>query len=213
LVVSIVSHLPEIIAGLIAAIPSIISSIVSAFGPLGEALGGVFGGVLEVCGGILGELGTIAEGVFTWIGTLMDDPAQAIKDAFDGILGYAQKTFESVKTIITGIFEGISEAKEAKERDEYAKGKRNEMLEFGNEKGLRLREENGVSGWEVADEAKYLAYYGGRDALGLLEKSDNTLHVDGEVTINGVNSEGEFIETAQYVYNHLGGELRKEVRR
>lgn len=214
MVIGLVTHLPEIIAGLLGAIPDIISSIVGAFGPLGGLLGDVFGGALDICGGILGELGNIAEGVFSWIGTLMDDPAQAIEDAFNGIKDYASKTFESVKTIITGIFDLIdakkaeAEARANREKAEQA------VKDTENEKGLRLvySEDGNTSWWEVADEAKYLEAYGGRDALGLLAKKEEKVEVGGTITVEGVDPNGNNVETYDYIIDHTTGMMRRQAR-
>lgn len=214
LVVGIVSHLPEIIAGLIEALPQIIEAIVAGFAGLGDALGGVFGAALDICGGILGELGNIASGVFNWIGTLMDDPAKAIEDAFDGIKGYASKTFESVKTIITGIFDLIdAKQKEAEAKANRAKAQQ-AVSETEQERGLRaIYDESGtMAGWEVVDEAKYLASYGGNDAMGLLQKKEETVDVTGTITVEGVDADGNNVETYDYIIDHTTGMMRRQAR-
>ena len=220
LVTGLVTHLPEIIKGLIDAIPDILKSILSAFGPLGEMLGGLFGevvgscgdilgGLIDIAGGVLGEVGNVAQGVFNWIGTLMDDPAQALKDAFDGVKNYATKVFDSVKTIITGIFDLIDAKKaeaEAKARKEKADAA---VKQTEEEKGLKLTysADGNTSWWEVADEKKYLEAYGGRDALGLLSKSQDKspqeVELKGEVTMKGVNNEGELVASADYVIDEV----------
>ncbi|MCR5475513.1 MAG: hypothetical protein K6F28_09980 [Lachnospiraceae bacterium] len=202
LVIGLVEHLPEIIAGLLGAIPGIIGSIVGAFGSLGESLGGVFSGALDICGGILGELGNVAQGVFNWIGTLMDDPAQAIEDAFDGILSYGKKVFESVTQIISGVFDLI----DAKKEEAEARAKREEsdrkLHEREDEIGVKWVTENGVSRMELVDEAKYLAYYG-EDSLGLLQDKKTEVNVGGEITIKGVNDKNEFVGASKMTEDQL----------
>ena len=222
LVAGLVTHIPEIIKGLIDAIPDILKNILSAFGPLGEMLGGLFGevvgscgdilgGLIDIAGGVLGEVGNVAQGVFNWIGTLMDNPAQALKDAFNGIKDYASKVFESVKTIITGVFDLI----QAKKDEAEAKAKREEsdrkLHEMEEETGIKWVTENGVSHMEVVDKAKYLAYYGD-DSMGLLAKSQDKepqkVDVSGTVTVEGVNNKGELVASADYVID----EVKKDAR-
>ena len=144
----------------------------------------------------------------------MDDPAQAIEDAFNGIKDYASKTFESVKTIITGIFDLIDAKKaeaEAKARHEEAVKQREEVA---NEKGLVLRtsDDGMTTWWEVADEAKYLEAYGGRDALGLLAKKEEKVEVGGTITVEGVDPNGNNVETYDYIIDHTTGMMRRQAR-
>lgn len=204
LVIGIVSHLPEIISGLIAALPSIIQAIVNGFSGLGDALGGVFGAALDICGGILGELGNVASGVFNWIGTLMDDPAKAIEDAFDGIKDYASKTFESIKTIITGIFDLI-EAKraeaESKERLAKVKSEEEKVILAGKTKvvaGSTYSDEF----WEAYEAAGYTDFAKGANGVAYAKKEEK-VDVSGTITIEGVNNEGEFIGAANMTEEQL----------
>ena len=208
LVAGLVTHIPEIIKGLIDAIPDILKNILSAFGPLGEMLGGLFGGVLENCGSILGglvdiagsvlgEVGNVAQGVFNWIGTLMDDPAQALKDAFNGIKDYASKVFDSVKTIITGIFDLIdakqkeAEARAMRERTEAAKAEK-------EAEGWHFVETGEGTTVTMSDE-KYREY---------MAKQNGTVDVTGEVTVKGVNNQGELVGVADYTID----EVKKNAR-
>ena len=219
IVVGIVEHLPEIISGLIAALPSIITSIVNGFSGLGDALGGVFGTALEICGGILGELGNVAMGVFNWIGTLMDDPAKALEQAFDGIKDYASKVFESVKTIITGIFDLI----DAKQKEAEAKARREKTdaaLQAEIDAGKLKAETNENGTHDYTDE--YREYLTAKGLLGdgtaiisedttweqwktepIYQEKKSELNVSGEVTIKGVNDKNEFVGAAHMTEQEL----------
>lgn len=204
MVIGLVTHLPEIIAGLLGAIPDVISSIVGAFGPLGGALGGVFSAALDICGGILGELGNIAQGVFNWIGTLMDDPAQAIEDAFDGIKGYASKTFESVKTIITGIFDLI----DAKQKEAEIRAQRQKIEETKAEKEAEGwvfvdTDNDGSTDWTVKkDSEAYRAYLAGDNNVTYGNK-ETKLEVSGTIKYEGVNDKGELVGAGQMTEEQL----------
>ncbi len=212
LVVGLVTHLPEIISGLLGAIPGIISSIVGAFGPLGGLLGDVFGGALDIAGGILGELGNIAQGVFNWIGTLMDDPAKALEDAFDGIKNYATKVFESVKTIITGVFDLI-DAKQKEAEAKARKEKTDAALQAEIDAGKLKAETNAGGTHDYTDE--YREYLTAKGLLGdgtatissdttweqwqskpEYQKKSTEVDVSGEITIKGVNDKNEFVGAA-----------------
>ena len=166
-VTELVTHLPEIILGLIEAIPDILTSIGEAFGPLGDILGTLFSGIVATIGGILGGLVTIASDIFG-----------------------------KVKDTITGIFDLIdSKQKEAEAKERHAQTTQ-AIKDTENEKGLRLvhSADGTTSWWELADEEKYKAAYGGRDPLGLLkDKEPQKVDVGGEITIKGVNNENEFI--------------------
>lgn len=166
-VTELVTHLPEIILGLIEAIPDILTSIGEAFGPLGDILGTLFSGIVATIGGILGGLVTIASDIFG-----------------------------KVKDTITGIFDLIdAKQKEADAKERHAQTTQ-AIKDTENEKGLRLvhSADGNVSWWELADEEKYKAAYGGRDPLGLLkDKEPQKVDVGGEITIKGVNNENEFI--------------------
>lgn len=216
LVVGIVQNLPKIIAGLIEALPDIIKAIVDGFSGLGDALGGVFGAALDICGGILGELGEVAMGVFNWIGTLMDDPAKALEDAFDGIKNYASKVFESVKTIITGVFDLI-DAKQQEAKAKEMRARTEEAVWKEIEAGKLKMEENENGTHDFTDE--YVEYLTAKGLLGdgtATISSDYTweqwksepkhqekVDVSGEITIKGVNNEGEFVGAAQMTEEEL----------
>lgn len=219
MVVGLVTHLPEIISGLIGAIPDIISTIVGAFGPLGGLLGDVFGGALDIAGGILEELGNIAQGVFNWIGTLMDDPAKALEEAFDGIKNYATKVFESVKTIITGVFDLI-DAKQKEAEAKARKEKTDAALQAEIDAGKLKAETNEQGTHDYTDE--YRAYLTAKGLLGdgsaiisedttweqwqsepKYQEKKSELDVTGEITIKGVNDKNEFVGASQMTEEQL----------
>ncbi len=176
-VTQLVAHLPEIIMGLIEAIPSILESIGEAFGPLSDILGTLFSGIVATIGGILGGLVTIASDIFG-----------------------------KVKDTITGIFDLIdAKQKEADAKERHAQTTQ-AIKDTENEKGLRLvhSADGNVSWWELADEEKYKAAYGGRDPLGLLkDKEPQKIDVGGEITIKGVNDKNEFVGAAHMTEQEL----------
>lgn len=221
LVGGLIANLPEILGGIVEAVAGLLGDILGLLNPFGDDFkktfeGFDFGGFI---GGVFGEALSIAQGIFEFFGKLMDDPAQALEDAFDGIKDYAVKTFEAIKQIITGIFDLIS-AKEEEAKAKELQAKVNDEWEKKILAGEAYATEADMASGRFSDEF-YEALEAKRMATGIADwgtyayrdKKSDELHVGGEITINGVNSEGEFIETAQYVYNHIGGELRKEVRR
>lgn len=224
LVAGLIENLPEILGGIVTKVGEMFGEILTNLLPFGDDLkeifkGFDFGGFV---GGVFGEVRDIIKGIFDFIGTLFDDPAAAIKKAFDGVKDYATKVFDSIKTIITGIFDLIEakrEEAEAKARGEETKAK---QIEAGNEHGMRFVEENGSGHWEVVDEAKYLESYGGRDALDLLNKSTTNLPttnkpavevnqtIGGEIDIVGVDKDDA--ETFRKAYDVVTNQLQYDVR-
>ena len=213
LVIGLVTHLPEIISGLIAAIPSIISSIVSAFGPLGGLLGDVFGGALDICGGILGELGNIAQGVFNWIGTLMDDPAKAIEDAFDGIKDYASNVFSSLKTIAQGIFDLIDEAERRKQSEEVGKRVAEEKQKLVESGDMFIAPDGRVFyKWNKDEYDAYMAANYGQTSEASYSKKEEKVEVGGTIRVEGVDPNGNNVETYDYIIDHTTGMMRRQAR-
>ena len=230
IVVGLVSHLPEIIAGLIQAIPQIISNILSAFGPLGEGLASLFGGFLggisdvlggegglvDIIGGVLGEAYNVASGIFEWFGHLMDDPAAALEEAFDGIKNYAIKVFESVKTIITGIFDLI----DAKRAESEAKAL-NAKVKAQEEQAILEGKAHIVAGntysqefWDALEATRKVkgSSFGTSAYTEVTKRGTETLEHKGTITIKGVSNDGEFEQSKDIVVEQLINELGEEVR-
>ena len=139
----------------------------------------------------------------------MDDPAQAIEDAFDGIKDYAQKTFESVKTIITGIFDLIEakrEEAEAKERLASVTDKWEKKILAGEAYVSEADLESGRFSQEFYDalEAKRMATGISNWGTYTYRDSKNTkVEVSGTIKYEGVNDKGELIGAGQMTEEQL----------
>ena len=223
LVAGLIENLPEILGGIVTKVGEMFGEILTNLLPFGDDLkeifkGFDFGGFV---GGVFGEVRDIIKGIFDFIGKLFDDPAQAIKDAISGVKDFVVKTFESVKQIITGIFDLI----DAKQKEAEAKANRAKAQEAVSEtesqRGLKaVYDESGsMTGWEVVDEAKYLASYGGKDAMGLLNNSIPTANkpavevnqtIGGEVDIVGLDKDDA--ETFRKAYDVVTNQLQYDVR-
>lgn len=233
LIAELVVHLPEIISGLIAAIPQILSSIVGAFGPLGEMLGEKFGEFVGTAGKALGKLSEavgpilteaydVASKIFGWFGKLMDDPAQALKDAFDGIKDYASKVFDSVKTIITGIFDLIEakrEEAEAKARYEEVKSKADELRRQGlivdlkNGSSMSFSSKEAADAWKAGHQGEYYNSKSAYEAFShFTDVVKQKIEVGGKLTVEGVNNQGEFVAAADYSMDEFSKQLERDAR-
>jgi TP901 family phage tail tape measure protein len=213
LIKGLVAHLPEMLGAILEAVWEVFKGIVNLFVPFGELWTGAVEGIgttfkevfegfdlLGFVGGVLEEVVGIAKGIFDFFGTLMDDPAQAIKDAISGILSYAQNVFQSIKQIIMGIFDLIEaeeEAKEAEDRAEWMKGHRERLMATGNyytpEEMEQMRKDDEF-------------------VKSLNKTSEVDIKVGGTITHEGVNSEGELIGSVDSTMDALTDELIKDSR-
>lgn len=213
LVTGLVTHLPEILGGIVEAVAGLLGDILGLLNPFGDDFketfkGFDFGGFI---GGVFGEALDIAKKIFEFFGKLMDDPAQALEDAFDGIKDYAVKVFESIKQIITGIFDLISEKKAEAEAEERMLKVRDQ-----EEKAILEGKTAMVEGSTYSDEfyeaLEAKRAYAGSD-FGTRDYVNRNLNIGGELTVKGVNTEGELIGTAEIVADQMNKELRLDSRR
>ena len=123
LVAGLIENLPEILGGIVTKVGEMFGEILTNLLPFGDDLKAIFKGFDfgGFVGNLFGEVRDIIKGIFDFIGKLFDDPAQAIKDAISGVKDFAVKTFESVKQIITGIFDLIKAKQEEAEAIELNK--------------------------------------------------------------------------------------------
>lgn len=219
LVEGLVANLPQILASIVTAVGGLVGDMISAIFPFGDEFkkmfeGFDFGGFI---GGVFEEALGIAKGIFKFFGELMDDPGQALKNAFDGIKDYAVKVFESVKTIITNIFDAIKEAKAKAEAE-----KQLEKVRSGEEKLILEGKAQIVQGIKYSDEfydaleAKKAIYgenFGTVDYL--THNGDNAyrqLEVKGEIIYKGVNDKGELVAALEESHDYIVDEMERETR-
>lgn len=219
LVAGLIENLPEILGGIVTKVGEMFGEILTNLLPFGDDLkeifkGFDFGGFV---GGVFGEVRDIIKGIFDFIGTLFDDPAEAIKKAFNGVKDYAVEVFDSLKQIFQGILDLIEEAERRKESERVGEKINEEFDQLEQETGIRrVRTENGDIIREVADEQKYLDYYG-YDMYGLLSnKTANKPAVEvnqtigGEIDIVGVDKDDA--ETFRKAYDVVTNQLQYDMR-
>lgn len=218
LVAGLIENLPEILGGIVTKVGEMFGEILTNLLPFGDDLKAIFKGFDfgGFVGGVFGEVRDIIKGIFDFIGTLFDDPAAAIKKAFDGVKEYAHKVFESLSDIVTGIFDLIDEAERKRESDATKERAEGILHEEESKKGIKWVTENGVDRMVVTDEQKYLDYYG-RDALNLLNKStankpavEVNQTIDGEIDIVGVDKDDA--ETFRKAYDVVTNQLQYDMR-
>lgn len=214
LVEGLVKNLPQILASIVNAVGGLVGDLIAAIFPFGEKfketfegfdLGGFIGGVFE-------EALYIAKGIFEFFGKLMDDPAQALMDAFDGLKDYAIKVFQSLKDIVVGIFELIEAKQAAQEAAERREKINDEVAKKIEEGWIFERDEEGV--WQNKGARE------GTEAAAILERAaaaapaqEVDVKVDGSVTHYGVNDKDELIGSVETVEESLTQKLQQDWRR
>lgn len=219
LVSGLIENLPEILGGIVTKVGEMFGEILTNLLPFGDDLkeifrGFDFGGFVS---GVFGEVRDIIKGIFDFIGTLFDDPAEAIKKAFNGVKDYATEVFDSLKTIFQGILDLIDEAERRKESERVGEKINEEFDQLEQETGIRrVRKDNGEIVREVADEQKYLEYYG-YDMYGLLSNKiankpavEVNQTVSGEIDIVGVDKNDA--ETFRKAYDVVTNQVQKDKR-
>lgn len=233
LVVELVKHLPEIIAGLIQAIPKILSSIFEAFGPLGEMLGGLFSGIFDTVCDIFGGIADFVGGVFEAIGNIAEGIVEGIKGFFQGAWNVISGIFDTIKGIVKTLFGWIGDlidktkevsgtvakldettgggalaggagAAAAKTKTKMARGG---ILEKGQTGFLEGNGAEAVVPLENNYKWIHAVAQDMKSALG-----GGTVNHTGTITIKGVNNQGEFIGSADYVIDQLLSGLRQDAR-
>lgn len=219
LVEGLIENLPEILGGIVTKVGEMFGEILTNLLPFGDDLKAIFKGFDfgGFVGGVFGEVRDIIKGIFDFIGTLFDDPAEAIKKAFNGVKDYAVEVFDSLKQIFQGILDLIEEAERRKESEKVGEKINEEFDQLEQETGIRrVRNENGDIIREVADEQKYLEYYG-YDMYGLLtNKTANKPAVEVKQTIGGeidiVGVDKDDAETFRKAYDVVTNQLQYDMR-
>lgn len=214
LVDGLIKNLPEILAGIVTAFGNLVGDLIGAITPFGDEFKAMFNGfdLVGFIGGVLEEALYVAKGIFEFFGKLMDDPAGALMDAFDGVKDYAVKTFEAIKTIIIGIFDLIAAKKAEAEAEE-----RMLKVRDAEEKAILEGKIGIVEGSTYSDE--FWDAYNAKSAAAALASSTSkapTQEVDvkvgGTVTHYGVNDKDELIGSVETVEEGLTEELRRQYR-
>lgn len=223
LVAGLIENLPEILGGIVTKVGEMFGEILTNLLPFGDDLkeifkGFDFGGFVE---NLFGEVRDIIKKIFDFIGTLFDDPAAAIKKAFDGVKDYAIKVFQSLSDIVTGIFDLIEQKKLA---EEIAKNRENISADV---------QEAMKKGWKfekVYDEATddyvwtQTGYLPGTEAAEIMERQfgSSTLPttnkpavevnqtIGGEIDIVGLDKDDA--ETFRKAYDVVTNQLQYDVR-
>lgn len=205
LIDGLIKNLPEILAGIVTAFGNLVGDLIGAITPFGDEFKAMFNGfdLVGFIGGVLEEALYIAKGIFGFFSTLMDDPAQALKDAFDGIKDYAVKVFQSIRDIITGIFQLIEskgEEADAEEQKRRVQAKEQEMID----QGILVRQSDGsVVPASVAAQAL---------STENAKPQEVDVNINGKVVHEGVNSMGELIGSVERVDQSLTEQLKEQYR-
>lgn len=202
LIEGLVTKLPEMLTGIVTAVGGLVGRMITAILPFGDEFktmfeGFDFGGFV---GGVFSEVSDIAKGIFDFIGTLMNDPAEALKKAFDGVKDYATKVFESIGTIVDGIFELIKNAQEQDEIKERHDAMSEQISEL-RAKGWIYEEVESESGGKYWEKKGALP---GTEAERIME-----INHTGTIRVEGVNNEGELVAVVkQEIANNMKEDLR-----
>ena len=213
LVDGLIKALPEILAGIVTAFGNLVADLVDAITPFGDEFKKIFNGfdLVGFIGGVLEEALAVAKGIFSFFSTLMDDPAEALKMAFNGVKDYAIKVFESLKDIVVGIFELIEAKKAAQEAAERRESIDKEVAKKIEEGWIFERDEEGVwqnKGAREGTEAAEILSRATADA----PKQEVDVNIGGTVHHEGVNDKGEFIGSVDRVEQSLTEQLREQYR-
>lgn len=206
LIGGLVEKLPEMLTGIVTSVGGLVGRMITAIMPFGDEFkemfeGFDFGGFV---GGVFGEVATIAKGIFEFIGTLFDDPAEALKKAFDGVQSYAQKVFQSIGDIVSGVFELIENHGKHKEYEEWHDNLSNTTIPELQKQGWIFEEKydplNDISTWEK------VGVVPGSEA----ERINNIGKVEhsGTITVKGVTNEDEVVA----VVNAIIDDTKKQTR-
>jgi phage-related protein len=212
LIDGLIKALPGLLAGIVNTVGGLVTDLILAIFPFGEKFkkmfeGFDFGGFV---GGVFGEVAKIAGGIFQFIGTLFDDPAQALKDAFDGVKSYAEKVFQSIGDIVKGVFELLYE----EQVGQYIRKAQHSGVDKQVEEAMKLgwtyeKDENGYwtkTGYLPGTEAERISLeYATKEAEP--QKVETTVNHTGTITVEGKN-DGEVVEAYQVIVE----QVKKEVR-
>lgn len=213
LIDGLIKNLPEILAGIVTAFGNLVGDLIGALTPFGDEFKAMFNGfdLVGFIGGVLEEALAVAKGIFSFFSTLMDDPAEALKMAFNGLKDYAIKVFESLKDIVVGIFELIEAKKAAQEAAERRESIDKEVAKKIEEGWIFERDEEGVWQNKGAREGTEAAEILSR-ATADMPKQEVDVNIGGTVVHQGVNDQGELIGSVQRVEQSLTEQLREQYR-
>lgn len=206
-----INPLLQLLASLLKPVLDIVNLLLK---PLLDLVNWVFGGVIDGFNGVadslgengfIGLLGGLAEtigDVFGWIGTLFDDPAEALKKAFQGVYDFAKNIFEGIGDFVSGVFQAIDLNMHAGERAEEVQEQNLDFIRKNLQRGINEKDYD----WLQKTYAQVTAAdYGGLSA----ESKEVIRHEFGTLRIEGVNSEGQMIAAANYTLEQLAIDSRR----
>ena len=212
LIDGLVKNLPTMLETIVNTVGGLVTDLILAIFPFGEKFkkmfeGFNFGGFV---GGVFGEVAKIAGGIFDFIGTLFDDPAEALKKAFDGVKSYAETVFTSIGDIVSGIWELL---------DDKINGERYRELQRKNAK--KQIEEAEAMGWifEENESGFYtkVGYRPGTEAERISlesmvtdstpQQTETTVNHTGTITVEGKN-DGEVVDSVTLIVEDLKRQMR-----
>lgn len=204
-----INPLLQLLASLLKPVLDIVNLLLK---PLLDLVNWVFGGVIDGFNGVadslgdngfIGLLGGLAEtigDVFGWIGTLFDDPAEALKQAFEGVYDFAVNVFRSIGTIASGIFELIDNAQKRDKHAAETYARAAAQVAEAEKKGWIFEEYEDELGYK---RFKQVGYQKGSEAERILNE------VNGTIKVEGVNNEDELVAVADYTMDELSKDLRR----
>lgn len=216
LIDGLIKALPGLLAGIVNTVGGLVTDLILAIFPFGEKFkkmfeGFDFGGFV---GGVFGEVAKIAGGIFQFIGTLFDDPAQALKDAFDGVKSYAETVFTSIGDIVSGVFELIYEKLYDEQVGQYIKKAQSDHVDKKVEEAMKsgwIFEKNEQGFWTKigylpGTEAERISL--GTDAAKAEPVEVNeTVNHTGTITVEGKN-DGEVVEAYKIIVDQVKQDVR-----
>ena len=197
LVTALSDNAPALIQGGIQIVASLISGIASALPQL----------IME--GAKLGLV--VLQEVWNGIGQLVLAGAELVHGLWQGISGAAGWLWEKITGWLSSIWEGIKEyfgvASPSKEMAWMG-----EMLDRGLAEGITASSADAVNAATRMSADVLSAVQGGEYSMTATAASTIEHHHTGEITVRGVNSEGELIATTELIYDEFVSRLRREAR-
>lgn len=156
-----------------------------------DLLFGDFGEAFTFLGDTIGAAVEIIGGAFKGIIEFLKDPKQALEDFFNWASNGIRNLFNSLSDLKDAIDEEVA----AEERAEWMEGHRERLRATGN----YYTAEEMASGAAYADAHPY-------------SSPVNKLDVGGTIRVEGVNSEGEFMGSADFTIDQVTKQIIKDSR-
>lgn len=213
----------------------VFGGVVEGFNNLADSIGengflGLLGGVAETVFDIFGGIGEFIGGVFETIGNIASGIVEGIKGFFQGCWNVISGIFDKIKSVVQTLFgwigDLIEESKEASgfvaESDAAVIPATGGVGNLYNKKPHMARGgilEKGQTGFLEGNGAEAVVplenNYKWIHAVANDMKSalgSGTVNHTGTITVKGVNNQGEFVASADYVIDELLAGLRQDAR-